>query len=255
MSERTRDGWILAAPIIAAALALVLWRVFGFEALNELELPLAAAINGLTGRWESFDRLVMFFNHWWGEALCVLTIFTVYAVTAAWLDAHPTDWRRIAGFAAFIFAVWIVANATGDRLEPVFARPSPSHFIGESFVNLEERYGVEVKTESMTSFPSNHGSVFFTVLFMSVYRWGRGAWVLLPLAVVLSMPRVFTGAHWASDTLIGSVLVTWLVATLAMRTPMYAAYRWVEDCGCDVWERVAARWSRPERDPNEFGGA
>ncbi len=231
--SRRRFGILL--PLGLSALGIVLWWVYGFEPLNHLERPLADALNGLIGRSAGFDHTVVFFNNWWGEALCVLLVFLAFCLTARWAIGRGIDWRRVAAFAGFIFVFWIVANAIGDHiLERFMPRDSPTYAMGEALIDLEEKRDVEVKTASRTSFPSNHGTVFFTVFFFALLRWGMRAWILFPVCFVLSLPRCFTGAHWVSDTLIGSVLVTWSVAAIAMYTPLFRLSLRVEDIACHL---------------------
>jgi membrane-associated phospholipid phosphatase len=229
-------------PLVLSAIGLALWWRFGFEPLNDAELPLATFINGLTGRNETIDWLVIFFNRWWGEAVFVVIAFAAYALFAASRVPKPVDWRRILMFAGFILVVWVVCNEIGDEiLEKTMPRNSPSLMMGEPFVDLSERYETRVKTEARSSFPSNHGTVFFTLFFICLMRFGKSAWELLPLCIFLSLPRVFTGAHWLSDTLIGSVLVTWVVAAIAVRTPLFGIYRWVEETICQWWDQKLTR--------------
>lgn len=240
MSELFRwSCWrTIVPPATLCVIGGALWWQFGYTPLDRLELPLAILINGLTGRSEAFDWLVIFFNRLPGEAVCVVIILTAFVAVAAWAMPKPVDWRRVAMFAGYVFVVWFVVDIIGgDIIENTMPRDSPSHFIGDEFVDLKERYNTRVKTSSNTSFPSNHGGVFFTVFFMMLMRFGRKAWVLLPLCIVLSSPRAFTGAHWMSDTLIGSVLVAWTIAALAVRTPVFRIHMRLEDAVCNWWDR------------------
>jgi membrane-associated phospholipid phosphatase len=242
----------LLAPVAVCAIGLILWWRYGFAPLDRAELPVAAFINGMTGRSQSLDSAVIFLNHRPGEILFVLIIFTAYALFTRWIVGRGIDWRPACVFAVYIFVFWFVANAIGDHvIERFLPRDSPSHHLVDhpvGFVDLEEVRQVDVKTESRSSFPSNHGTVFFTVFSFCLLRFGMKAWVLWPLVVLLSMPRCFTGAHWMSDSLIGSWAVTWLVAAIAMRTPLFRLCLWAEQVALRIPPRApVGRW--PDKPP------
>lgn len=238
MTRSWRNALALFAPVLACGGAFLLWRRFGFDRLDSIELPIAQAMNGIVGQVAVIDYMLIYFNRWPGEALCVVIMMAIYAVIAWRLmnaesnraeaegtTPHPVPAvRHIAGFAVLIFASWFVANNLGNRFERVFERQSPAIILGDDHRNLDAKTAVKVKTASGRSFPSNHGSVFFIVFFMTLFRWGLGRWIwfMLPAVIILSTPRVFGGAHWMTDTLIGSALVTWLVAAFVMFTPIYA---------------------------------
>jgi membrane-associated phospholipid phosphatase len=227
-SRRFNAPLALIPPLLSAALAFAAWRAIGFGPLDRLELPLALRVHAIAGWSDPVDRLVIFLNRKPGEALCVLIILAAYAAFAFHVGGER-NWRRIGLFAGLIFAAWYVANSVGASLEPVFARASPSLLIQDGHVDLAQLHDIKIKTRSLRSFPSNHGSVFLIVFFMCLLRWGACAWGLLPLCLVLSMPRVVVGAHWMSDTIIGSMLVTWLTSALILRTPLADRYLRIED--------------------------
>jgi membrane-associated phospholipid phosphatase len=208
-------------PFLACWALAVYWVVFGWGPLDRIELPLARWIHSAAGRSDLVDWQIIFFNRWWGEAVCVVLIYIAFLVVARQASGAAEDHRRILGFSAVILLTWVLANFVGeDLIEPLVRRSSPSYLLGEHFTDLSELHGCKVKVRSSTSFPSNHGTVFMLVFVMSVYRYGRRAWVLFPVALVLSLPRCFTGAHWVGDSLIGSLLMTWLISAAVMTTPL-----------------------------------
>ncbi len=63
-----------------------------------------------------------------------------------------------------------------------------------------------VKTKSLASFPADHGTtaclfVYFTYLFLGT----RSAILAFLYAILIVLPRMVVGAHWATDILIGSL--------------------------------------------------
>jgi undecaprenyl-diphosphatase len=68
-----------------------------------------------------------------------------------------------------------------------------------------------------SSFPSDHGTIMFTVALVLAFsqdrkarRFGRS---MLPLAIVVAWARIFLGVHWPMDML-GAVMVSLAVALL-----------------------------------------
>jgi membrane-associated phospholipid phosphatase len=208
-------------PFFACFAFVILWGTFGWAPFDRAELPLARLIHSTAGRSDTVDWLIIFLNRRWGEALFVILILASFLIVARQATAPGEDRRRILGFAVVIFATWVVANFVGEGiLEPALRRASPSFQLGEDFTDLAVLHEVKVKVRASHCFPSNHGTVFMLVVVMSVYRYGRRAWVLFPVAVVLSLPRCFTGAHWVGDSVIGSLLMTWLIGAIVMTTPL-----------------------------------
>lgn len=220
--RRTRSERMLSIPAgilqvgIAAACWAALamaWRHPGIARLNGLELPLARWFNRCLGHSRAFDQLIIFLNRKPGEALCAALCAAAFLIAARRMTA--LSWRRIGLFSLGIFVIWLAAHGIADALESTVRRGSPAISLGADHIDLRDIYGVRVKTTSTHSFPSNHGTVFFVLLFACAYAFGRRVWWMLPFAVVLSLPRVFAGSHWPSDTLIGSVLIAWPVTALA----------------------------------------
>lgn len=203
----------LAFAALAWAALLILWRWPGIDAIDAWELPIARAFNALIGRSAAFDQVVIFLNKTPGEAASVLVAGAAYLVLARGIARLA--WRRVVLLGAIILLTWVTANFVSGAIESVMRRDSPSILLGAAHRDLRDLYGVRVKTVSTRSFPSSHGIVFFTMLFMCRYALGKRAWWLLPLVVLLALPRVFAGAHWPSDVLVASPLVAWPVSAAA----------------------------------------
>jgi membrane-associated phospholipid phosphatase len=228
-------------PFFACLAFIVLRGTFGWEPLNRVELPLARLLHSTAGRSDAVDRLIIFLNQWWGEALFVIFILASFLIVARHATSPGEDRRQILGFAVVIFATWIVANFVGEGiLEPALRRTSPSFALGEDFTDLAALHEVRVKVRASKCFPSNHGTVFMLVAVMSLYRYGRRAWVLFPAAVVLSLPRCFTGAHWVGDSVIGSLLMTWMIGAIVMTTPLRKLVDFTERTAVAVLPRSLA---------------
>jgi membrane-associated phospholipid phosphatase len=65
--------------------------------------------------------------------------------------------------------------------------------------------------ESIRSFPSGHSATAVAMAIGLTYVYPRGRWVFLSLALLATLQRLFSGAHYASDILAG-VLITCFLA-------------------------------------------
>ncbi len=137
-------------------------------------------------------------------------------------------------FAGFIVCVWVVTHNISNQVELVFQRSSPSYYLGQELNDLKVLHPEKsVKVYAPTSLPSNHGNVFFTLFIICLYRWGKKAAWLGLMALLFSTPRMLTGAHWFTDVVLGSVLMSWLVAAHFLATPIFDAYLRLEQRAAD----------------------
>jgi len=104
-----------------------------------------------------------------------------------------------------------------------------------------------------SSFPSNHGTIMFTVALVlamstapAARRFGRS---LLPLALVVAWARVFLGVHWPMDMVGGLVMalaMTLLLRSTALGKLCAALSAWMAALYRRVMARPIARgWLRP----------
>jgi len=103
-----------------------------------------------------------------------------------------------------------------------FDRASPSMDLTPFFDMHGVLGDLWVKTKSSSCFPSDHANASF--LFIPLLwalggrKWGLAATALIP---VLVAPRLFGGAHWATDVLVGGTAFALLTASWALCTPLF----------------------------------
>jgi len=79
------------------------------------------------------------------------------------------------------------------------------------------------------------------ITFYLPRAWAVGAWVV---ALVFTLPRLMSGAHWLSDNLVGSLAIAVFVLTWVLATPLHGVIN-------DAFERLLRRLRRPlARNPN-----
>ncbi len=220
-------GWSMVPPMIATCVFLAMFRQHDWDILNHLELPiLNQLIYPIVGQYEILDRILIFFNIKLGEAVTAIATYVIFFVLLDHYEQRiplKDRWSMILLFSGFVFIAWFLSHMVGGVIENTLIRQSPSYLPDCDYRDLANIYGVKVKTQSPSCFPSSHGIVFFSVYFMTMYRYGfNRAIILIPMVILFSSPRVFAGSHWLSDSLVGSGLVTWCIAAVMMRSPIYA---------------------------------
>lgn len=99
------------------------------------------------------------------------------------------------------------------------SRPSPSLVITETAIRLSQLDHItwSVKDASGSSFPGDHGAVLLVgvvyITYFSTLRWGALA---ITVAILFALPRLFAGAHWATDIIVGSTFTTLVSASWAL---------------------------------------
>lgn len=114
--------------------------------------------------------------------LCVLWVFAKRA-------------RRVATLSLISLAA--AAGSVGV-LKGIFAMPRPIAVLPD--VRLLTATGLG------NSFPSGHATFAFAVLFVFAAEYPKFKYPLLLLAALAALSRVYTGAHFPSDVLAGTVL-------------------------------------------------
>lgn len=165
-----------------------------FENLNLLWFSLLNADAGLHG-WRL--ELAVFAAQW-------LILLLPIGLVGLWVNGQAA--QREAAVRALVAAVFALAVNAVIGLVWYHARPFALG-VGHSFLPHAPD----------SSFPSDHGTVMFTVSLVLALspepvasRFGRS---LLPLAVVVAWARIFLGVHWPMDML-GAVAVALGVALL-----------------------------------------
>lgn len=104
--------------------------------------------------------------------------------------------------------------------------------LSELFPGWEERW--DMKDSASRSFPGDHASVLLLwALFLSFFARGWRLLLIWSLAVLFMLPRLVAGAHWASDALVGGVLLSLLGIAWGCFTPFAAR-------ASDALERLSA---------------
>lgn len=186
-----RRGLVLALVLVAMAGVMLLgW-----------DQPLREAL-GRFGR-NGFGHAWGVSAYWMGLGGSQLAGAAAFIALALW--ARSLRWRGIG-----IGCLWAVA-VSGLLVQVI------KHLVGRARprMNLPPEVMVGFTMESdMHSFPSGHAATSFALAAWLTSRYPRYGVVYYGLAVYISLGRIISGSHYASDVLGGMVLglaVGWLI--------------------------------------------
>ena len=188
-------------------------RMIGaLERVDALVVDLAGE---LARRSEAFDRLVM---HMHGLDLFKGGVMLAL-VAGMWFASDPAQTARRITLLKVVLAAIVAALASRvlQNLLPIRARPMNA---GDDF---NPPYGLTpeaiAKMGSWATFPSDHAALFFALAAgIFVLHRPLGVLALLWTTIVICMPRIYLGLHYASDIAGGAALGIAAVL-LALRLP------------------------------------
>ncbi len=169
--------------------------------MQMLDVRIFRLLNGLSGRNVAADALFIFGAK---SLIFVMAILLLCYVAAAWKTDHFEG--RVENF-VHTFIGTVLAFIAETVIGFIWFRPRP-------FAALPDVVKLIEKSPLEKSFPSAHASVAFAMAFgiwLHNKKWG---WLMLALAVCVSLSRIFVGVHYPSDVLAGA-LVGYLCACAA----------------------------------------
>ncbi|MEZ6242622.1 MAG: phosphatase PAP2 family protein [Phycisphaerales bacterium] len=201
-SSLTRLLWILAVLALATILATLLdRRLVAWLATTEPE-----ARARLVGRdWYQFLRAVGYLPTW-----------LVIAGALALLDRRA----RGIGRGVLVMLAPILAGAIAELVKLVIARERP---VRDGVIQNDAAYVWRgllsgFSDSSNLGMPSSHAAVAFAGAAMLGILFPPLRWLMLALAAGCGLTRLLTGAHFASDVVVGAsigVLTAWALGALA----------------------------------------
>lgn len=221
-----RDGWRwkgLALCHLAALLLLLGWLPF----------------SPLRGAWDALDNAAFFLMNgsvteagWWQSAAAfsntklfdILSAAVLVLILLAFMFFGRRGNFALRAAAVFFLGLYMLVLVFLRRKLGIgeYGRHSPSLDL-EPFFDLQAVLPeMDVKTGAPSAFPSDHANaaLLFAVLFCALAgrRWGMAGVLLVPVFV---LPRMFSGAHWLTDTLVGGTVFTLLAASWVLATPLF----------------------------------
>ena len=167
------------------------------ETLLRLDGQLLVAIQGLHLSW--LDPVVSFYTRLGDAGLLWI------ALSLAFLLFKPTRKAGALALCAMILGL-IVTNLT---IKPLISRPRP--WLDWPIIPL-------VTENDPNSFPSGHTCAAFAaaMIWVRTLPWGRDRVIVVVMAVLMGLSRLYVGVHYPSDVLVGALIGS-LCAWIAWR--------------------------------------
>lgn len=164
---------------------------------------------------------------WWAFAntryfdLGVLSIQLVYFM---WVGPKASLRQRFAQFLfLYLFAhtAQTLAHASLERVLHVL-RHSPTAALGDGVRLVHLIPWAHVKDASWQSFPGDHTViVMLWALFCGFFKGANYRRPALLFAALVCSPRLFSGAHWLSDLVVGGGSFTLVLYAIGAYTPLH----------------------------------
>ncbi len=180
-----------------------------------------ASLNGPKW-WQTFWAMANHRYADWLEDICIIAVFATYIQSA---HKH-FKLRKIAEFVFCIFFAALIiyfVNELFFRSYLRIPRPSPT-LVFEGSVKLSDHINwLKIKDTASRTFPGDHATT--ALLFGSCALFfikGRMAKIAAVYAAFLCLPRLFTGAHWLSDIIMGSISIVLFFFSWVFFTAIHA---------------------------------
>jgi membrane-associated phospholipid phosphatase len=221
----------LTQYLALVVLCLLLWFMpLTHEACVAVDIDVAVWLNqslSLSHAWQLLWGYLNHPNETW------LNIVFMLGVNILGVYSLPKSKRTHA--AALVLYCWLFFQIVLLLTHKIFAdwldvqRSSPSIII-QPWVVLSETLNISnIKVYSHSSFPAGHVLVLiFWLKFMQLYSKGWVFALAVATTVMLTLPRMFSGAHWLSD-IIFTICYSLLWFELAVCTPFFPkAIKYIE---------------------------
>jgi membrane-associated phospholipid phosphatase len=192
-----------------------------------IDLPVAAHFRRDIAP-EFFHELVSFaevFGHGLGAACILLTVYV--------LDVHQR--HRLPRIVAAVIAAGMSANLIKLAVGRIRPRELAVDQIWDSFVGWFPGFHSEIPLDLTSgdcqSIPSGHAAVATALAIGLSLLHPRGRWLFACFAVLASLQRIETCAHYVSDTLAGAALACLVWAAFLDRRGLGRGFEWWEAKG------------------------
>lgn len=141
-----------------------------------------------------------------------------------WLWGQPREVQirrasALGGFAIPLLVIPFIGNYA-VRFIFEYVRYSPTVVFPDALRLTRLVPYMDTKDISNYSFPGDHAFILTAILLFYLYMGARRCAIAsATLAVVFSLPRLVSGAHWFSDTVIGGMVPALLVMAWIFATP------------------------------------
>ena len=155
--------------------------------LKNFDTQFFSFLNSYVHKWPVLDQILLYANEYG------LYVFAVLA--ALYFFSNRAIFWRIA------IAVALGRGLITEGIRYFYHRPRP--FVNEQLENVRQMIDKNVVNDS---FPSGHAAFYFSLAFAVYFYSPTTGKILLGVAIVLSLARVYFGVHYPSDILGGAIV-------------------------------------------------
>ena len=208
LTQKWRPVPLLVAHVIAALLLLSYLFPTGRAIWQALDTKVFFLLNGSLVGHGFWEQLWAWTNTRYCDAFggLVILIFLLYPVTG-----FRREQLQSAAFLCFAMMLAMLSLRTVfhffcDWIELRVVGPS---LVLSPAVRLSELFpSIPLKDASTSSFPGDHATVLFAWAgFVLINNRSWKSWIAAGIPLMLVLPRLFSGAHWLSDQLVGGLFV------------------------------------------------
>lgn len=208
---------------LAAALLLAsfIWPT-GHELWRSLDQALFFQLNGSLADGGSWARFWAWANVRAADSVAALIILASLTFTGLGLQRRQLQ-PALIGFVLLMVLMFLVRRSLHEwALAQGLSGQSPSLVLQPAYMLSELAPDIPTKDRSGRSFPGDHAAVLLCWVGMLALNLRHKVFALIPLglALLLMLPRVVGGAHWASDNLVGGTFTALVTLSWAFCTPL-----------------------------------
>jgi membrane-associated phospholipid phosphatase len=210
----------------AALLAgITVYGLYAAGPLRQLDHAVFLFLNGLTGRVEWFDHLLILINRRETDYVVGGLILAWYLGYTFW-DGKEYVLRRLK-FGLVIAAMVLPLVVFCKVVDKQIGRATPALVYRGKAVDFQHVYPNKTQKyfDTNDSFPGDHGIVWFTFIWLAWFRNRKSAGWLLALGILALTPRLFVGGHWVTDDF-GAILLAFIVPAIADAFLHFSDPRW-----------------------------
>lgn len=144
-----------------------------------------------------------------------------------WYVFHRHDNRKIRFnhfvFLSIVIILAVIVSKQILQLLPSIDRHSPSVILSDTISLSKLLPQWHVRDISYDCFPGDHALtvIMWTMLLTFFGRW-HYAIVAAICAIIFMLPRLFSGAHWLTDDIVGSASIALVIFSWTTASPIYS---------------------------------
>lgn len=208
LNQQWRPLLLAMTHLLSCLLLISYWIPAGRAVWQEWDTRVFYLLNGTLAGPGLWEQLWAWANTRYCDAFggLVILMFLLYPIAG-----FRRDQLQSVAFLCCAMMLTMLALRTGfhyfcDWIDLQVIGPS---LVLSPVVRLSELFpSIPLKDASTSSFPGDHATVLFAWAgFVLMGSRGWKSWLAAGIPLVLVLPRLFSGAHWLSDQLVGGMFV------------------------------------------------